>query len=72
MKLRNISNLTWKKWEGGKCPVDSHMMIIVKYREGTIEEEDVMYAGSFNWEHEGHEWDIVEYHVINSNFIGGQ
>ena len=52
----------WIKWDGGECPVPPDTRVKVKFRCGVPESENR--AGDYLWNHDGVDFDIVEYCTI--------
>ena len=50
------------KWHGGECPVPPDTRVKVKFRCGVPESEDR--AGNYLWNHDGVDFDIVEYCTV--------
>lgn len=53
----------WIEWGGGKCPVDSSVMIEPKLRSGKIMPSEI--AVYWNWQHQEWDGDIIAYRVID-------
>ena len=52
----------WIKWHGGECPVMRDQKVMVKLRNGSVRGPGR--AVSYQWEHHGDNYDIVEYCVV--------
>lgn len=52
----------WISWSGGKCPVDEDVEVEYRQRNG-IESE--CHADHLQWEHDGEDYDIIAYRVVN-------
>ena len=39
----------WQGWEGGECPIPNETMVVVMFRDGTI--EAAFPANMFGWKH---------------------
>ena len=55
-------NSPWIKWDGGECPVPPDTRVKVQLRDGLPGTEDR--AGNYLWNHDGNEYDIVEYQIV--------
>ena len=51
----------WQGWEGGECPIPNETMVVVMFRDGTI--EAAFPANMFGWKHFDWCGDIVAWRV---------
>lgn len=54
----------WIPWNGGECPVEVDTRVHVRYRCGLEDGEDD-FAYIFRWSHNGDEYDIIAYKVVD-------
>lgn len=57
----------WIDWHGGECPVDSDVIVEVKYRKPSPLHFNNDRAGDFAWSHTGSNGDIIAYRIVNHN-----
>ena len=53
----------WIQWAGGDCPVDSDVIVEVKYRHPSRNKFNNDRAGDFYWSHDGLGYDIIAYRL---------
>lgn len=53
----------WIQWAGGECPVDSDVIVEVKYRHPSSYQFNNDRAGDFYWSHDGLGYDIIAYRL---------
>lgn len=53
----------WIQWAGGDCPVDSDVIVEVKYRYPSSYQFNNDRAGDFYWPHDGLGYDIIAYRL---------
>ena len=51
----------WQGWEGGECPIPNETMVVVMFRDGTM--DDTYPANLWDWEHHTSGGDIVAWRV---------
>lgn len=55
---------SWIEWQGGEPPIKNQSMILdVKYRDGTINNNKYDWTGNVFWQHSGHSSDIIAYRL---------
>lgn len=54
----------WIDWHGGECPVDSDVIVEVKYRKTNPYQFNNDRAGDFTWSHHGIDGDIIAYRLV--------
>jgi hypothetical protein len=58
----------WIVWDGGAMPVDSHTIVDVRHRDGSIHRHQLageLWGAARNWEHTNAPNDIVGYNIIS-------
>lgn len=58
----------WIQWAGGECPVDSDVIVEVKYRNPNSYQFNNDRAGDFTWSHDGIDGDIIAYRLQHPGF----
>lgn len=53
----------WIQWAGGECPVDSEVIVEVKFRDPNRCKFNSLIAGDFDWSHDGSNGDIIAYRL---------
>lgn len=53
----------WIEWGGGECPVDSEVIVEVKFRDPNRCKFNSLIAGDFDWSHDGSNGDIIAYRL---------
>ena len=56
----------WQEWGGGKCPVEDHVVVDIRWRDGDEEEMSEAYGWDWNWSgiNEGTEdWEIIAWRL---------
>lgn len=56
----------WIEWAGGDCPVDSDVIVEVKFRNPSLYRCINDRAGDFDWSHDGFGYDIIAYRLQQS------
>lgn len=59
----------WIDWHGGECPVDSDVIVEVKYRKPSPLHFNNDRAGDFTWSHDGSIGDIIAYRLVNPHEV---